>query len=131
MIKPIKTSSIISPLLALFILFSACTPSGNNAATDASAYPRMVERAKKHHHTLLMHSGIDTFLVSSVVVEKNRQDFTVHLNRLDSAHRAMLQRPGSSRRKQLHVYMRDSTLYTLDEPHTIPFAKVSRMESVN
>jgi hypothetical protein len=129
--KPLKKTGILFSLLVLFISFPACSPSGDNAQTSVSSYPRMVERAKKRNHSMLMHSGIDTFLISSVVVEKNRQDFTVHLNRLDSAHRVMLNPAANVRGKQLHIYMRDSTLYTLDEPHTIPFAKVSRIESVN
>ena len=131
MMKPCKNLGILLFVLVLFISFIACSPSGNNPETSVSSYPSMVERAKKRHHSMLMHSGIDTFLITSVVVEKNRQDFTVHLNRLDSAHRVMLKHPVDSRGKQLHIYMRDSTLYTLDEPHTIPFAKVSRIESVN
>ena len=129
--KPFKNLVYIFLLPVISITFFACSAPGNNAQTGVSAYPRMVERAKKGHHSLLMHSGIDTFLITSVVVEKSRQDFTVHLNRLDPANRVRLQDPANSRGKQLHIYMRDSTLYTLDEPHTIPFAKVSRMETVN
>ena len=91
----------------------------------------MVERAKREKQNLLLHSGLDTFLITSVVVEKSRQDFTVHLNKLDSINRAIIRNTETGIGKQLHIYMRDSTLYTLDEPHTIPFAKVSRIKSVN
>ena len=121
---------IILPLLA-FISFSACSTTGNNADASPSGFPRMVERAKKDKQNLLLHSGLDTFLITSVVVEKSRQDFTVHLNKLDSINRAIIRNAETAKGKQLHIYMRDSTLYTLDEPHTIPFAKVARITSVN
>ena len=121
---------LILPLLA-FISFSACSTTGNNTDASPSGFPRMVERAKKDKQNLLLHSGLDTFLITSVVVEKSRQDFTVHLNKLDSINRAIIRNAESAKGKQLHIYMRDSTLYTLDEPHTIPFAKVARITSLN
>ena len=117
--------------LVACISFSACSTIGNNTDASPSGFPRMVERAKKDKQNLLLHSGLDTFLITSVVVEKSRQDFTVHLNKLDSINRAIIRNAETAKGKQLHIYMRDSTLYTLDEPHTIPFAKVSRITSVN
>ena len=128
--KPFNHLQIIFLLLS-FITFSACSTTGNNTDSSPAGYPRMVERAKKDKQNLLLHSGLDTFLITSVVVEKSRQDFTVHLNKLDSINRAIIRDAGSSKGKQLHIYMRDSTLYTLDEPHTIPFTKVARIASVN
>ena len=113
------------------ISFAACSTTGNNTDASPSGFPRMVERAKREKQNLLLHSGLDTFLITSVVVEKSRQDFTVHLNKLDSINRAIIRNTETGIGKQLHIYMRDSTLYTLDEPHTIPFAKVSRIKSVN
>jgi hypothetical protein len=75
-----------------------------------------------------MHSGVDTFAVTSLLVEKNKQDFTVHLNKLDSLRRSLLTNPGAVPQKLVHLYMTDSTSYTLDEPHTIPLKKVARIE---
>ncbi len=75
-----------------------------------------------------MHSGVDTFVITSVLVERSKQQFTVHLNRLDSLHRVNINNSKSLAGKQIHVYMRDSTSYTLDEPHTIPLSRVARIE---
>ena len=78
-----------------------------------------------------MHSGTDTFAITSVLVERRKQHVTVHLNRLDSLHRVHINNPKALAEKQIHVYVRDSILYTLDEPHTIPFNKVARIELVD
>jgi hypothetical protein len=114
--------------LSVLIAVSACTTSGNNAITRTSAYPRVIEQARKDKSYFIMHSGLDTFAITSLLVEKNKQDFTVYLNKLDSARRSMLANPGSASQKLVHLYMSDSTSYTLDEPHTIPLKKVVRIE---
>lgn len=74
-----------------------------------------------------MHSGVDSFAVSSVVVERTKRQFTVQLGKLDSTYQATLTAP-SSGRQPLHLYMLDSTSYTLDEPHTISMTKIGRIE---
>ena len=75
------------------IFLAACSTSGNNAVTRTSAYPRVIEQARKDKNYFIMHSGLDTFAVTSLLVEKNKQDFTVHLNKLDSLRRALLTSP--------------------------------------
>ena len=99
--------------------------------TRTSAYPRVIERAKKDKRYFIMYSGLDTFVITSVLVEKSKQQFTVHLNRLDSLHRVHMNNPKSLAQKHIHVYVQDSASYTLDEPHTIPLNKVTRIELVD
>lgn len=76
---------------------------------------------------MIMYSGVDTFSVASVVVERSKRQFTVHLGKLDSLYQSTLTGP-SSTKKPLRLFMRDSTSYTLDEPHTIPLTRIARIE---
>jgi hypothetical protein len=114
----------------LFLLLSfsllACAVS-NSPVTKTGAYPKVLERARKEHRPMVMHSGVDTFSVTSVVVERSKRQFTVHLGKLDSVYQATLTAP-SPAKKAVHLFMRDSTSYTLDEPHTIPLNRIGRIE---
>lgn len=76
---------------------------------------------------MVMHSGVDTFAVTSVVVERSKRQFTVQLGKLDSLYQATLTAPAPAK-KPIHLFMRDSTSYTLDEPHTIPLNRIARIE---
>lgn len=122
-------------IFASILLYSltACSIYHDNTKpiTRTSAYPRVIERAKKDKRYMIMHSGTDTFAITSVLVEKRKQHFTVHLARPDSLHRVHMNNPKSLAEKHIHVYIRDSTIYTLDEPHTIPLTKVARIELVD
>ena len=75
-----------------------------------------------------MHSGVDTFAVTSLLVEKTKQQFTVHLDKLDSLHRLHFNNPKALGEKRIYLHMRDSASYTLDEPHTIPLARIEKIE---
>ena len=122
--------------IPIFALVLSCSLPGcfihynNKPITRTSAYPRVIERAKKDKHYFIMHSGIDTFAITSVLVERSKQQFTVHLNKVDSLHRVYINNPKTLQEKHIHVYMRDSVSYTLDEPHTIPLNKIARIELV-
>ena len=130
--KIIRYSSI--PIIVLIIL---CLPGcliqhdDTKPITRTSAYPRLIDRAKKDKRYIIMHSGIDTYAVASVVVEKSKKEFTVHLNKIDSFHRVNMNNPKLSGEKYAHMYMRDSTSYTLDEPHTLLLKKIARIELVD
>jgi hypothetical protein len=76
---------------------------------------------------MIMHSGVDTFSVTSVVVERSKRQFTVQLGKLDSLYQATLTAPAPAK-KPVRLIMRDSTSYTLDEPHTIPLNRIARIE---
>lgn len=78
-----------------------------------------------------MHSGVDTFAVTSVQVERAKKQFTVHLQKLDSLHRAAFGNPAEQVGKYVRITMQDSTSYTLDEPHTLPFSRVRSMALFN
>ncbi len=113
-------------LLVFCLAFFSCYTGGDNI-TKRSAFPKAVERAKKDKRYFIMHSGVDTFAVTSLRVE-NRREFTVHLDRMDSLRQRALNNPLALSDRQAHLFMRDSTSYTLDEPHTLPFNKIARIE---
>ena len=107
------------------ILFSCYT--GGDTITHKSAFPKVVERAKKDKRYFIMYSGIDTFAVTSVAVE-NKREFTVHLDRMDSLQKITLNNPTVLPERRAHLFMVDSTSYTLDEPHTLLFRNIKRIE---
>jgi hypothetical protein len=122
----------ITIVFAAILLYSlsACSIDTTKPVTRTSAYPRVIERAKKDNRYFIMSSGVDTFVVSSVLLEKKKQQFTVHLDRLDSIHKVHINNPKALNEKRIHLYLQDSASYTLDEPHTIPLSKVERIELV-
>jgi hypothetical protein len=97
--------------------------SGYNATSSPAAYSRTIQRANKEKHYFIMHSGVDSYRVTQAEVEKTKQQFTVHLAKIDS-----LPASGNAGGKKLHMYMKDSVSYTLDEPHTILISKIARIE---
>lgn len=119
------------------LILSCCLPGcsvhydNSKPVTRTSEYSRVIERARKEQRYFIMHSGVDTFAIISVLIEKSKQDFTVHLGKIDSLHRVNMNNPKLLAEKLIHLYMRDSASYTLDEPHTIPLNKVARIELVD
>ena len=99
-----------------------------------SEFPAAIEQAKEAHRFFVMKAGLNAYTVTSVDLDKAKQQMTVTLNTLDSAHLLYLSNPGSRLRKptkspsEIHMYMRDSTSYTLDEPHTIPLNNIGRLQ---
>lgn len=106
--------------------------------TPASEYPKAIERAMKDKRYFIMQSGINIYSVTSVDVEHTKQQLTVTLDKVDSVRLIYFKSPALRNNKQnqeqsaspheIHMYMKDSTSYTLDEPHTIPLDKVARIE---
>ena len=122
----------LSVLAVLFIsAVIGCSVTQGNNTSNTSRFPRMMEQAKKDNRYLIMHSGMDSFAITSLLVEKGKKEFTFHLNKIDSMHRIMLNNTKLSKEKYMHIFMRDSSGYTLDEPHTIPIKNVLRIELVN
>ena len=119
---------IIGGLLWCSLLGCSAYQSNTNLITNSASYPRVIEQARKDKRYFIMHSGVDTFAVTSLLVEKTKQQFTVHLDRLDSLHRFHFNNPKALGEKRIYLHMRDSTSYTLDEPHTIPLARIANIE---
>jgi hypothetical protein len=123
----LRNNKVFLLVLSCFIL--GCSASKQaGPVTRTSAFPRLMERAKKDQRLVVMYSGVDSFVVTSMLIEKARKNFTVHLAKLDSAQRVQVQIPQPAAAKHVQVYMRDSVSYTLDEPHTLPFQKIARIE---
>ena len=119
---------IIGGLLWCFLLGCSAYQSNTNIITTSASYPRVIEQARKDKRYFIMRSGVDTFAVTSLLVEKTKQQFTVHHDRLDSLHRFHFNNPKALGEKRIYLHMRDSTSYTLDEPHTIPLARIEKIE---
>lgn len=108
---------------------SGCfTYNSSNPVTRTSAFPKVIEKARKDSRDFFMYSGKDTFAVTSIMIANSKREFTVQLDRLDSSRRANLNNPANQPEKQLALYMLDSTSYTLDEPHTIALKKIARIQ---
>lgn len=131
-----------------FAIILACASVGcSNSYTKAktvtsvSAYPAAIQKALKAHRYFLMKSGINLYTVTSVDLDQAKQQMTVTLDKVDSTRLIAASKPLNSPYKpqkgerasssQIHLYMTDSTSYTLDEPHTIPLVKVGRVELVD
>lgn len=131
-------------VLFISIYVIACSQSSHTAkaVSSASEYPAIIERAQKKHTYMFMQSGLNQYTISSVDLDKAKQQMTVTLNKADSTlgltlntqdNKAATPTPigTSAAKRRLHLYMADSTTYTLDEPHTIPLSKIARLEVVD
>ena len=120
----------------LFYLLTACSSQSYPANTpiSRSSYSAAIERAKKNKWNMVLHSGINVYAITSVQVDKAKQQATVQLDKVDSSYMAVSNpSAGAAKGKTaaMHWYTSDSTSYTLDEPHTIVLDKVVRMERVD
>lgn len=119
----------------LFYMLSGCSSQSYPANTPIarSSYPGAIERARKSKWYMVLHSGINVYSITSVQIDKARQQATVQLEKVDSSYLPVGGLPasaGKGRTTAMHWYTSDSTSYTLDEPHTIVLDKVIRMERV-
>jgi hypothetical protein len=122
-----------SRLISFAFIFSCCLLSclsGNNI-TRTVAFPRAIEKGKKDKNYFIMQSGVDVYRIKSIEVEKSKQQFTVLLDRVDSLHLAGKKKNKSLNEKLIELHMKDSTSYTLDEPHTIALNKVASIQVVD
>ena len=105
--------------------------------TSSAAFPGVLERAQKDKKYIIMYSGVNIYSVVSAQTDKAKEHITVQLDKVDSTQlteskslntvsntTANSALPAFSK---VYLYMKDSTSYTLDEPHTIPLANVSRI----
>lgn len=104
--------------------FLAC--STGTEITSTSKFRGTIERGRKEHRSFVMFSGVDTFAVTSIALERRSREFTVQLDKSDSLQRAVNSKMPYSNQK-IYIYMKDSANYTLDEPHTIPLKNISRL----
>ncbi|WP_018616561.1 hypothetical protein [Segetibacter koreensis] len=138
-----KTSPFYSIAIFAFIFsfaFSSCSNGYLNAktVTSQSKYPGVIERAKKDQRYFILQSGINVYNITSVDLDKAKKEMTVTLDKVDSSRLVnvknvetngyQLKKGEDSVLSKIYLYMKDSTSYTFDEPHTIPLDKVSRVE---
>lgn len=133
------TTIIVSALFISLALLSCSNHSFTaKPVASNSQYPKALERAQKKHWYMFMQSGLNQYTIAYVDLDQAKQQMTVTLNKVDSLQLLNatniannLTQKGQSAKRQLRVYMSDSTSYTLDEPHTISLTKVARMETVD
>ena len=139
-----KLSIQLNTIIVAFILISiapGCSTHLSQSGSVASvrAYPGVIERAKKDKKYFIMYSGVNIYTVVSVQVDKTKEHMTVQLDKVDTLQLSNGKTASplgdnsgkveSSTLSKVYFYMKDSASYTLDEPHTIPLANVSRIES--
>lgn len=137
--RPLRFYLMATFTILFSIILSSCSNqyAQSNTITETSAYPKALERAMKNKRYFMMQSGLNIYTVTSIDVHKGKQQITVTLDKPDSMHLAWFKNPGlrttrtaegKPAQREVHVFMKDSTSYTLDEPHTIPVNKVGRVE---
>ncbi|MGI8636452.1 MAG: hypothetical protein ACR2KZ_13730 [Segetibacter sp.] len=128
----------IATIFLIFVItvFWGCSHY-TNPATDAASYPAILERAKKNKRYFIMQSGINLYTVNSIDLDQAKKQMTVTLDKADSLRLVYFRNPGIRQNQQqglaneIHLYMKDSTSYTLDEPHTIPLERVAKVETLD
>ena len=118
-------------VFVLCVVFSGCANRAYqaNAAIPRTKYPSAIEKAKRSKWYMVLHSGINVYSITSVQLDKARQQATVQLDKVDSIY--LPAASSTSRTPAMHWYASDSASYTLDEPHTIVLDKITRMERVD
>jgi hypothetical protein len=110
-----------------------------NPCPDASDYPAVIARAKKDNRLIILHSGINVYTVTALQLDRAKKNVEVQLNKLDSLHIVKIANPNSNQEvsdksgtspREVHLYMKDSISYLLEEPYTIPLEKVARVDVV-
>lgn len=124
--------------MSLMLTIFSCSPySAANPAIDNTSYARIIERAKKDKRYFIMQSGINVYTITSVDLDKAKKQMTVTLDKVDSLRLSHFKNPGTQPGQQnpqngskheIFLLMKDSTSYTLDEPHTIPVERIARIE---
>jgi hypothetical protein len=139
-----NTTRLCSIIFLAFIFFAvgACSTHTPEAKTitPESKYPSIIARSLTNKRSCILHSGINVYNVTSVQVDHGKQQMTVQLNKPDSSQLAFYkgveagnyhhQKGEAKQGGQTHIFMADSTSYTLDEPHTLPLNKVAKVEVV-
>lgn len=138
--KVLKSAYTVFFIYIFLFVSQGCSNHNYNAktVTRSSAFPATIERAQKDHRYFIMQSGINVYTITSVDLDKAKQQMTVTLDKVDSSHLVNSknretkpyepQKGESASPSEIYLYMKDSTSYTLDEPHTIPLSLVGRVE---
>ncbi|MEJ7739870.1 MAG: hypothetical protein WKF97_20785 [Chitinophagaceae bacterium] len=135
-IKIVRHCSIVIFAFACSCVLPGCLNTSNNTGrvTKARSFPKVIERAKKDKWYIMLHSGMNAYTVHSVELDKAKKEMTVQLDKPDSLHVFYIKNPATKPYKaiptlsEIHVYMKDSISYTLDEPHTLLMANVASIE---
>jgi len=132
---PIKIAFYV--FTCLVAIYSCSSPSKAKSVTSAAGFPDAIDEAKQDKRYFIMKSGLNIYTITSVDLDRAKQQMTVTLDKVDSAHLVYLNNPEVRRTRarvgetqaqgEIHLYMKDSTSYTLDEPHTIALGKVDRI----
>ncbi len=129
----------------LFAFIFSCALSGcfqyyfkAKPVIPVSAYPAAVEQAKQENRFFILHSGTKAYNITSLQVDQAKQQMELELGQIDSLHTLYVTKPQSRRYRavkgqsrvltEIHLYLKDTGSYSLNEPLTLPFARVSKIE---
>ncbi|MCW3115516.1 MAG: hypothetical protein JWR18_3912 [Segetibacter sp.] len=134
--------SICQVLLA-FIFSCACSGCFQHyfkvVPVKATAqYPVALERGKQEDRFFILHSGSKTYAISTIEVNREKQQLELKLDKLDTPHTVYTTRPRhrvyKSKKGQspvlteIHLYLKDTPSYALNEPLILPIEKVNKLE---
>lgn len=130
-------------MLIAFIFSYACSGCFQHyykvVPVDAAArYPVAIERAKQEYRFFILHSGSKAYAISTIEVNRDKQQLELKLDNLESPHTVYTEGPqkrvyrpqkGESEvLTEIHLYVRDTAAYTLNEPLILPIEKVNKLE---
>lgn len=138
-----KIYKLCSTILFAFIF--SCALSGcfqyyfkAKPVIPTSAYPAAVEQAKQNNRFFILHSGTKAYTITSLQVDQAKQQMELQLDQIDSLHTLYVNKPQNRRYRpvkgqsrvltEIHLYLKDTGSYSLNESFTLPFAKVSKIE---
>lgn len=138
--RPFHSMLKKSLALILFGFIASCMKHYYNPTpVQRSDYAKQMEKAIKKHHFIYLKSGINLYQVMSLDTDRAKDDVTVTLHQVDSTHQYYFKNPYDRRTRskesnwpnkpELKIYLQDSSSYTLDEPHTIPIARIDSIVS--
>ena len=128
-------------LFATFFYGCSNHYSAGKVVDRVSSFPGKISTAQKEKRYFIMQSGVNIYSITSVDLDKDKQQMTVTLDKVDSSHLMFIKNPeirrtvakagDNNNNETIYLTMKDSTSYTLDEPHTIPIKTINRILMVN
>src|SRR4051794_31005127 len=98
-----KSCRYFNSFLFTSIFSIACWACSNQLkvsnVTSASAFPDAIDRASKDKRYFIMKSGINIYTITSVDLDRAKQQMTVTLDKVDSSHLVYLKNPEVRRSK--------------------------------
>ena len=136
--KTFKMATFVLLIFATADIITSCANTGytTRPVSSSADFPAVLETSRKKDRAFILHSGLNIYAVSSLELDKPKENMHVQLKKLDSVQVVQVDAPGKTtdkaaaagRPNEVHLYMKDSASYLLEEPYTIPLARVARID---